>query len=255
MDLNRAVYESPRVYKYYLSTALMPSEAACFIKHRSHVAGQAVLDIGVGAGRTAHYLSNVAGRYEAVDYSTVMVRYTRKAVPGISVRQADFRDLGMFEDHSFDLVFASNNVIDSLSHEGRLQALRETHRVLRPGGMFVFSSHNLGYKHAFDTPRLKWSWNPLRLALNCVRYLRSQLNYTRLRSLRLVTPLYAIINDPGHYFACLHYYTTRSEMKSQLKGAGFGLKDVFDESGNLIAESADDSNEVSFLYAAERLLE
>lgn len=253
MDLNRAVYESPHAYKYYLSTAIMPPEAACFVKYQSHIAGRRVLDIGVGAGRTAHYLSNLAGVYEAVDYSTVMVRYMTKAVPGVSVRQADFRDLRAFEDCSFDFVLASNNVLDALSHEGRLQALNEAHRVLRPGGIFAFSSHNLGYKGAFDAPKLRWAGNPARLFVNWMRYLRSYANYIRLRSYRQVAPKYAIINDPGHYFACLHYYITRAEMSSQLANSGFALKEVFDGLGKTIPDLADESGEPSFFYTAERL--
>lgn len=253
MELNRAVYESPHVYKYYLSTALMPSEAACLRKYHSQIAGRDVLDIGVGAGRTAYSLSRLARRYEAVDYSTVMVGYMKKRAPEISVRQADFRDLRTFEGGSFDFVFASNNVIDSLSHEGRLQALKETYRVLRPGGIFAFSSHNLNYRRAFDAPRLNWSWNPARFLVSGVRYLRSYVNYIRLRPLRQVTPCYAIINDAGHYFACLHYYIGRSEVAPQLAGAGFVLKETFDGLGNVSPEYADDSAEPSFLYAAERL--
>jgi SAM-dependent methyltransferase len=253
MDLNRAVYESPHVYKYYLSTALMPSEAACLLKYHSHIANRDVLDIGVGAGRTAYHLSRLAKHYEAVDYSTVMVGYMKKSAPEISVQQADFRDLRAFESGSFDFVLASNNVIDSLSHEGRLQALKEAYRVLRPGGILAFSSHNLNYRRAFDAPRLNWSWNPVRLLVSGGRYLRSYVNYLRFRSLRQVTPCYAIINDAGHYFACLHYYITRSEMASQLAGAGFVLKEAFDGLGNVSPERADDSVEPSFLYAAERL--
>lgn len=253
MDMNRAVYESPSVYKYYLSRSLMPSEEACFLKYQSRIAGRDVLDVGVGAGRTAYYLSNLARQYEAVDYSAVMVRYMKKAVPGISVRQADFRDLRAFGDQSFDFVLASNNVIDALSHDGRLQALTEVHRVLRPGGIFAFSSHNLKYKGAFDAPKLDWAWNPARLLVHWLRYLRSYVNYLRLRSYREVTPQYAIVNDPGHYFACLHYYITRSEMSSQLASFGFALKDVLDGMGKTVPEPADESNEPCFLYTAERL--
>ena len=38
----------------------------------------ALRDIGVGAGRTTHHLQPVAKRYEAVDYSPVMVRFMQR---------------------------------------------------------------------------------------------------------------------------------------------------------------------------------
>ena len=47
-DVNRAVYESPRVYRYYLSQQLTPSEAACLLKYQPQIAGCDVLDVGVG---------------------------------------------------------------------------------------------------------------------------------------------------------------------------------------------------------------
>src|SRR5712692_4413034 len=137
-EVNSAVYNSPGVYRRYLSKLLTPPETACLLKYQPYISGRDVLDIGVGAGRTSVYLAPLARRYEAVDYSPVMVDYMKRAMPEISVRQANFRDLGMFEDSSFDFVFATDNVIDALSHEHRLSALNESRRVLRPGGVLAF---------------------------------------------------------------------------------------------------------------------
>src|ERR1700675_2824564 len=109
-EVNRAVYYSPGVHRYYLSKLLTPPEIACLLKYQPHISGRDLLDIGVGAGRTARYLAPLARRYEAVDYSPVMVGYMKQTMPEISVRQANFRDLGIFEDRSFDFVFATDNV-------------------------------------------------------------------------------------------------------------------------------------------------
>jgi SAM-dependent methyltransferase len=251
-DLNRAVYESPRVYRYYRSPLLTPPEVACLLKYQPHIAGRDILDIGVGAGRTTRYLTPLARRYEAIDYSMVMVNYMRKAVPTASVQQMDFRDLGSFDAGSFDFVFASNNVIDALPHEGRMQALRETFRVLRPGGILAFSSHNIRYKNAFSGPMLNWSRNPARLLSNCVEYLMCWWNYVRVAPLRKTTPDYALLNDPGHYYATLHYYAARSTVNSQLAIVGLQLKDVFDTLGQSAPEHVDDRDNSSLLYVAMR---
>src|ERR1700710_2828779 len=141
--VNHELYSKPGVYRYYLSEVLEPSEAASLLRHQPRFAGKEVLDIGVGAGRTTHYLAPLAGRYEAIDYSTDMIGYMQRAMPEISSQLGDFRDLNMFEDQSFDFVFATNNVLDNFSREDRSKALREAHRVLRPGGMLILSSHNL----------------------------------------------------------------------------------------------------------------
>src|SRR6185295_15848963 len=124
-EINRAVYYSPRVYRSYLADCLTAAESICLSKYQSYIQHKDVLDIGVGAGRTSRYLAPLARRYEAVDYSPVMVSYMKEAMPEVSVHQADFRDLGIFEDRSFDFVFATDNVIDALAHEDRLRALKE----------------------------------------------------------------------------------------------------------------------------------
>jgi SAM-dependent methyltransferase len=181
-----------------------------------------------------------------------MVDYVKRVMPEISARQADFRDLGVFDDLTFDFVFATDNVIDALSHEDRLRALHEASRVLRPGGILAFSSHNI-YKKAFSGPQLEWSSNPIRFASNCAKYAISWWNYLRVAPLRRTTPDYALLNDPGHFYACLHYYAARSKVNSQLAYAGMRLREAFDVEGRMISETEDDSKTPSLLYVAERM--
>ena len=252
-EINRAVYHSPGIHRYYLSKVLTPPETACLLKYQPYISGRDVLDIGVGAGRTARYLAPLARRYEAVDYSPVMVDYVKQVMPEISVRQTDFRDLGVFDNLSFDFVFATDNVIDALSHEDRLRALHEASRVLRPGAILAFSSHNIHYRKAFSGPWLEWSANPVRFASNCAKFAISWWNYLRVAPLRRTTPEYALLNDRGHFYACLHYYAARSKVNSQLAYAGMRLLEAFDVEGRVVSEAEDDSQTPSLLYVAERI--
>lgn len=253
-EINRAVYYSPRVYRSYLADSLTAAESICLSKYQPYIQNKDVLDIGVGAGRTARYLAPLARRYEAVDYSPVMVDYVKTAMPQINVRQADFRDLTSFAGESFDFILATDNVIDALPHHGRLRALGEAFRVLRPGGILVFSCHNIRYKKAFSGPQFKWSSNPARLAANCVGYILSLWNHHRVAPLRTTTSEYALLNDPGHRYACLHYYAARSTVCSQLLSAGLKCIEAFDRRGQLLIESADDGETSSIFYVAERPL-
>jgi SAM-dependent methyltransferase len=251
-DLNRGVYHSPGVYRHYLSTHLTPPEIACFLRYQPFIFGRTVLDIGVGAGRTSRYLAPLARHYEGVDYSPVMVSYMKEAMPDIRIRQADFRDLGIFDDRSIDFLVASDNVIDTLCHQDRLRALREASRVLLPGGLLAFSSHNICYRNAFSPPVLNWSPNPARLATNIVKYVVSWWNHLRVAPLRETKPEYALLNDPGHLYACLHYYVARSTVRAQLESCGMNLIDVFDRRGERSEETDDASESPSLLYVAER---
>lgn len=250
--VNRAVYFSPGVYTHYLSQHLTRPEVICLLKYQPYIAGKDVLDVGVGAGRTTGYLAPLARRYEAVDYSPVMVEYSRKTMPGICVHQADFRDLSAFSDGSFDFVFASDNVIDALAHEDRLRALREARRVLREGQILALSSHNIHYKKAYSNPELEFHRNPVTLARNLIRYLRQLKNHWNVGDLRETREEYALLNDVGHDYACLHYYTGRSNMKVQLENAGFRLVEVFNNRGESLEEGQDDSESPNLLYVAKR---
>ena len=251
-EINRAVYHSPGVYRCYLSKFLRPPETACLLKYESHILDRDVLDIGVGAGRTTRYLAPLARRYEAIDYSPVMVGYMKNTFPSVSVHQLDFRDLRIFDNGSFDFIFAPDNVIDALAPQDRLRALREACRVLRPRGVLVFSSHNIHYKKAFSGPRWNWSSNPVRFAINGAKYLLGLWNHARVAPLRRTTSEYALLNDQGHHYACLHYYAARSEVCSQLASAGMRLIEAFNTRGQIAPEGTDDSENPSLTYVAER---
>jgi len=252
-EINKAVYHSAGVYRYYLSNLLMPPEIACLLKYQPHIIQKDVLDVGVGAGRTARYLAPLARRYEGVDYSSVMVSYMKRAMPEISVRQADFRDLTMFADESFDFIFATDNVIDALPHKDRIKALGEARRVLRRSGVLALSSHNIDYKKAFSGPQLHFSSDPVRFAANCVNYVLSQWNHYRVAPLRTITSDYALLNDPGHRYACLHYYASRSTVRSQLASCELQLIETFDAGGQLVQEAKDVSETPNLLYVAQAI--
>jgi SAM-dependent methyltransferase len=174
-------------------------------------------------------------------------------MPELSVHQADFRDLEIFPVSSFDFVIASDNVIDALPPEDRSRALAETRRVLRPGGRVALSSHNLRYRHAFSGPRIDWSPNPIQLGANCAKYLIGTWNHLRVGPLRKTATDYALLNDPGHFYACLHYYAARPTVGAQLASAGLRLIEAYDISGRALSEFDDDSASPSLLYVAERI--
>lgn len=139
---NLEIYRDPAVVSHYASLDyLTPCERFLFDAYLRP--GMAILDVGVGGGRTTPYLSHRASRYVGVDYSDEMIRLCRDKFPQTEFRVADAADLAQFPEGSFDgVVFAFNGLDYVLPGEKRGQCLRECARVLKTGGVFIFSSHN-----------------------------------------------------------------------------------------------------------------
>ncbi len=139
---NLRIYNEPSVAAHYAALDhLTACERSLFDRYLQ--SGMKILDIGVGGGRTTPYLSSVASHYVGLDYSEEMIRICRSKFPQLEFCVADAADLSAFGDCSFDaLVIAFNGLDYVIPRERREQCLRECYRVLRPGGVFIFSSHN-----------------------------------------------------------------------------------------------------------------
>jgi SAM-dependent methyltransferase len=156
-DPNILTYNAPAVAEYYAAlNYLTPCERLLFEAYLKPA--MAILDLGVGGGRTTPYLSSIAARYVGVDYAAEMIARCRKKFPHLEFEVADAADLSRFTSSSFDaVVFAFNGMDYVIPGESRFRALQEISRVLVPDGILIFSSHN---------PRSIWvraSWNPQRV--------------------------------------------------------------------------------------------
>jgi SAM-dependent methyltransferase len=251
-ELNAAVYHSPGVEQWYQDDTLSREEAVVLLKHRNAVVGRDVLDIGVGTGRTAIYLEPLAARYEAVDYSPVMVAHVRATMPDVSVNQADMRDLSRFDDRTFDVVLASCNVIDAVSHDDRAVALDEMTRVLRPGGLLLMSSHNLHHLPARQGPQWQFQRHPVRLARETRVWWRRRANHARVGPLREIHAEHALLNDEGHDYGCLHYYISPAAQRRALSERGYEVLDVVDRWGGAVTGDRT-AAESPFLFYVARL--
>ena len=149
--LNRRAWSKPGVVDYFSTLADWSEDAGepvVVARIAAEVAGRPILDVGIGGGRTVPILMEISKDYVGIDYTPEMVAAARARFPTVRLEQGDARDLAQFADGSFALVFFSANGLDAVSHEGRGMFFREAHRVLEPGGVLAFSTHNLDHRNA-----------------------------------------------------------------------------------------------------------
>lgn len=140
---NLANYDSPWSVAAYGEglRGLFPVEAA-LIDQYFPLPPSRVLDLGCGAGRTTAVLHGRGYAVTGIDLSEALLDEARRLTPGIDVRLMDATALA-FDDACMDAVLFSYNGIDCIHPvAARERCLAEAWRVLRPGGVFLLSTHN-----------------------------------------------------------------------------------------------------------------
>lgn len=232
----RAVYA--RDLNWYFDRAINPAERALLARLYDRWHRLSMLDIGVGAGRTAFTFGAVAGRYLGIDYTPAMVEASRQLVgedDRTEFRVWDARELRSLGE-SFDVALFSYNGIDTLAHEDRLRVLGEVRAVLRDDSLFLFSSHSLAglRRHLSVRPvgferSLRSAYQLARGSRHSLRLLRvgRRLDWTRMESQG-----WGMVRDGTHRFDLEMYHVTPREQARQLRDAGLELLEVMDADGH-----------------------
>src|SRR5436305_7707243 len=118
-------YNTPRIAAGYGEQHyITPCERLLFDKYIRP--GMAILDVGVGGGRTSEYLAARASRYVGIDYAPEMIQICRDKCPHLEYFLDSATDLSRFSDRSFDAVVMSYNMLDDLvPSEARQRCLAE----------------------------------------------------------------------------------------------------------------------------------
>jgi ubiquinone/menaquinone biosynthesis C-methylase UbiE len=250
---NQETFEARDIVRSYSAeNELQKPEQTILEMFRDRLKTMRVLDIGVGAGRTTRYFAPVAGHYMAIDYSHNMIEACKEKYPELAMRGAfkvcDARSMTAFAEDDFDFVLFSYNGLDYVSHDDRLEALREIRRIGKKGGYFCFSSHNLNTVLG-DAFKISFTLDPLRLSYRVGRRLLFKcltMNFQKNRE----KADYLIINDGAHRFRSRTYYVRPEEQIRQLSDLGFGDIRVFDlsEGKELADRAALNANQDSWLY-------
>jgi SAM-dependent methyltransferase len=115
------------------------------------IEGKDVLDGLCGGGETTEYLLDAGARVTGLDISDNVIEIYKKDWPGCGTRRASILETG-YPDAHFDAVIIVGGLHHT--HPHCLEAVREVHRILKPGGYFCFAEPHVG--SFLDTLRIYW---------------------------------------------------------------------------------------------------
>lgn len=230
-ESNAEVFARPDVAAWYVDQGLDPAEHRLLMDWQADFQGARVLDLGVGAGRTTAMLLPCARDYLGVDLSETMLAKARTHFPGADLRRMDIRHIGALPADSRDYVLASYAVLDVFDHEERENVIAAVRHVLRPGGLFVFSFHNLDWRLAGKPPQITLSANPVRLARDLRQFLIGRRNYLARADMEHRGDGRAMLRDMAHQWRGVFYYTTIEAQIAQLEAAGFRVSAIIGADG------------------------
>ncbi len=135
-------YDAPEIAAHYAGLEYLTAAERMLFETYVPL-GSSVADLGVGGGRTTAFLAGRASRYVGVDNAPAMVNACRAKFPELEFVVADAADLTGFAEASFDaVVFPFNGIDYVLPDQSRKNCLGHIRRILKPGGVLIFSSHN-----------------------------------------------------------------------------------------------------------------
>ncbi len=130
---NSRKYKTGRSY-FYNEMLEMPTT----LKLLGDVKNKKVLDLGCGPGLYAKKLSERGTKVKGIDLSRDLIKIAKRENPNIEFKIGDAENLP-YKNSEFDIVLAAL-VLGHLSNWDK--ALSEINRVLKRGGIFVFSGYN-----------------------------------------------------------------------------------------------------------------
>ena len=198
-----------------------------------------MLDLGVGGGRTTLHFAPLVKEYVGVDYSEPMIKLCRERFPQYVFKAVDARNMALFHRAKFDFILFSHNGLDYVPHADRRSIMMEISRVLKPHGIFAFSTHNIK-----SVANLYSSSPTLKSLLKKILF-----QVINRFPINVENRTYAVLNDGSCQFKLrTHYVNIQSQLKD-LESMGFrDVQLLSGSTGELILPKDIDNNRGPWIY-------
>lgn len=164
----RETYNREEMVKTYTEAVekvgLWESEKIIFNKYLKK--DNLILDLGCGAGRTTINMykngyKNIIGLDISDSFIDYAKKYCLKNNLNVDFILGDATKLE-YKDETFDAVIFSYNGMQCIpGKKNRDNVLKEVYRVLKPGGVYIFTAHNRDdsgkYQYIWDEEKEKWN--------------------------------------------------------------------------------------------------
>jgi ubiquinone/menaquinone biosynthesis C-methylase UbiE len=236
---NQLFYDTTEVVEIFASDeAIFKAEEAIIASLQDEIRDKPILEMGVGAGRVTPLVTTLSRDYVGADSSQKMIDKCRQKFGDDKFLVCDARHMPVFAGESFAAVFFFWNGIDEVSPSDRILILREVHRVLKPQGIFVFSSHNLDWEE-IPAYALSGFWahrNPLAFLRNNAMRLRALMSAFLAKRRGKRHDGFGVISEYEEQLHLLvpRYFIRKEAQVHQLLEAGFCEIEAFAAQGAVL---------------------
>lgn len=143
-----ATYSSKDILKHYEKVGLWEAEKILFKKYFTKKRAK-LLDVGCGGGRTTIPLVKMNFDVTAFDITPAMIELTKQNLKKFKLKaNAEVGDATKikYPQEDFDYALFSFNGLEAIpGKKNRRKALKEIYRVLKPKGIFIFTTNTTKY--------------------------------------------------------------------------------------------------------------
>ncbi|MBK6620315.1 MAG: class I SAM-dependent methyltransferase [Saprospirales bacterium] len=219
---DKSLWNSNKVIQEYATADYLSKPEQTILQGlKPSLPGMRMLDLGIGGGRTTLHFAPHVKEYVGSDYAENMIDACLKRFPNpepnTRFEVIDARKMSGVPDGYYDLVLFSFNGLDSVPTEDRHKVLEEVKRVGKPGGQFVFSSHNLRYIRKMYALKLHKQWRVFLYQF----YRTFMLIYYNGLPSKYDQKDYAVLRNGAEHFSLDIYYGKPEFQVRQLQEAGF----------------------------------